>query len=180
MNNKAFYSVLALIGVVAVLMILSQRLVILSQRITDPERVNSVAHQIADFDLPLGYQTDYVLDVGNYTIAAYKSNDSRSHLSFVQVPAGVVLDDEVIEGHVYGGWSRKSQDHAVVLSTEQRIVCGQPATLTISERTNGEGHRYRSTYLVFEGETGQAILVINQPVGQWNSELIDAFIASIH
>lgn len=154
-------------------------LVILGQQATDPDRVNTVAHQIADFDLPPGYQTDYVLDVGDYTFAAYKSADEQSHLSFVEVPAGVIPDDDVIEGHVYGGWSKHSQRQATVLSTEEYTVRDQPATLTISERVNGEGQLYRSAYLVFEGQDGPAVLIINQPVSDWNEDTIEALIASI-
>lgn len=153
--------------------------VILGQQATDPDRVNAVAHRIADFDLPPGYQTDYVLEVGDYTFAAYKSEDEQSHLAFVQVPTGMIPDDEVIEGHVYGGWSRHAQQRATVITREDRTVRGQPATLTISERINGEGTLYRSAYLVFEGREGTAVLVINQPATQWTDDAINRVIASI-
>lgn len=149
------------------------------QQSTNPEQINATAHTIADFDLPTGYQPDYMLDVSDYTIAAYKSDNGQSHLAFVQVPENVIPDDEVIEGHVFGGWSRKSQRHATVLSTEQPIIRNQPATLTISERINGEGQLYRSAYLVFEGHSGTAVIVFNQPATQWNQTLVDSFIASI-
>jgi hypothetical protein len=155
-------------------------LVILAQQATDPDRVDNVAHQIADFDLPLGYQTDYVLNLGDYTFVAYKSMDEQSHLAFVEVPDGVIPDDDVIEGHIYGGWNRHSQQIATVLSTEERLVRGKPATLTVSERFNGENQRYRSAYLVFEGNNGTAVLVINQPASQWNDDMVNAFIGSIH
>jgi len=154
-------------------------LVILMQNATDPDRVNAVAHGIADFDLPPGYQTDYVLDVGDYTFAAYKSADEQSHLAFVEVPAGMIPDDDVIEGHVYGGWSHQSQHEAAVFSTEARTVRDNPATLTVSERVNGEGRLYRSAYLVFEGYDGTAVLVINQPADEWDDDAVNAFIASI-
>jgi len=152
----------------------------LFQRLTDPDRVNEVAHRIADFELPPGYETDYVLDVGDYTFAAYKSSDEQSHLSFVEVPNGVIPDDDVIEGHVFGGWSRHSRPHATVLSVEEPTVRDQPATLTISERVNGEGRLYRSAYLVFEGHNGTAVLVINQPTTVWDRDVVDRFIASVH
>jgi hypothetical protein len=173
MNNKMIiYLSMTLMFGMAVLVILIQNAI-------NPERVNAVAHRIADFDLPPDYQTDYVLDVGNYTFAAYKSSDEQSHLAFVDVPAGIIPDDAVIEGHVYGGWSRHSQRRATVLSTEERSVRGQPATLTISERVNGEGRLYRSAYLVFEGHHGTAVLIINQPATQWNKDTVDRFIGSI-
>lgn len=167
-----------LIGV-TILVIIAAGLVTLFAYLTDTNRVNAAAHRIADFDLPRGYLTDYVIDVAGYTFAAYKSADEQSHLAFVEIPAGIIPDDEVIEGHVYGGWSRHSQRTATVLSTEERTVRGQPATLTISERVNGEGRLYRSAYMVFEGRDGTAVLVINQPATQWDAEAVDTFIESI-
>lgn len=161
------------------LMLGTAALVALGQHATNPDRVDAVAHRIADFDLPPGYQTDYVLDVGGYTFAAYKSSDGQAHLALVEVPAGIIPDDGVIEGQVYGGWSRDTQRRATVISSEARIVRGQPATLTISERTNGEGRLYRSAYLVFEGRDGTAALIINQPATQWDAGTVDAFIASL-
>jgi hypothetical protein len=168
---SAYVAVVLMLGVAV--------LVAIGQQVTNPDRVNAVAHRIADFDLPPGYQTDYVLDVGDYTFAAYKSRDEQSHLAFVEVPAGIIPDDEVIEGHVYGGWSRDSQRRATVLTTEERTVRSHPATFTISERVNGEGRLYRSAYLVFEGHDGTAVLVINQPAAEWDADAVDSFITSI-
>lgn len=168
-----------LIGIALVTVLGCSLTVALVQYLTDSDRVNAAATRIAEFDLPQDYQTDYVVDIGSYTIAAYKSDDEQSHLAFVEVPAGVIPDDEVIEGHVFGGWFNHSQERATVLRTEQRIVRDQPATLTISERRNGEGQLYRSAYMVFEGQGGQAVLVINQPAFQWDEAAINAFIASI-
>jgi len=168
-----------LIGIALVTILGCALTVALVQRLTDTDRVNAAAHRIADFDLPPDYQTDYVVDIGSYTIAAFKSDDEQSHLAFVEVPTGVIPDDDVIEGHVFGGWFNHSQQRATVLRTDQRTVRNQPATLTISERHNGEGQRYRSAYLVFEGRDGKAVLVINQPANQWDDDAIYAFIASI-
>ncbi len=50
------------------------------QQVTDPTRVNTVASTITDFDLPTGYQPDYVIEALGYTVAAYKSNDDLSHI----------------------------------------------------------------------------------------------------
>ncbi len=168
-----------LIGMALVTVLGCVLTVALVRYVTDSNRVNAAAHRIAEFDLPPGYQTDYVVDIGDYTIAAYKSGDERSHLAFVEVPAGIIPDDDVIEGHVFGGWFNHSQQQATVLRTEPRTVRDQAATLTISERRNGEGQLYRSAYLVFEGQDGQAVLVMNQPAEQWDDGAVDAFIASI-
>ncbi|MEQ8673572.1 MAG: hypothetical protein RLP44_05655 [Aggregatilineales bacterium] len=169
-----------LIGIALVLTLSCALTVALVQQLTDSDRVETIAHRIADFDLPAGYQTDYAVDVLDYTIAAYKSDDEQTHLVFVQGPSGIIPNESVIAGYI-PNTSRHADWHATtVLSTEQRTIRDQPATLTISERTNGEGQRYRSANLVFSGREGTALLVFNQPVTQWDDESVDTFIQSIH
>lgn len=154
--------------------------VTLAQRATDTNRVNTLAHRIADFDLPDHFQTDYVVEALGYVIAAYKSDDEQAHLVLIQAPPGVIPDEAVLAGAVPNS-SRHSDWHAAtVISIEQRTIRDQPATLTINERTNGAGQRYRSANLVFQGREGTALLVINEPVDQWNTAAVDTFIASIH
>ncbi len=155
-------------------------LVIFGQQMTDTQRVNAVARRIADFDLPQGYQTDYAVEVLDYTIAAYKSKDEEAHLAFLQGPPGIIPDETVIAGYAPSGSRHGDWHTATVLSSEQLAIRSQPATLTTSERTNGEGQRYRSANLVFQGREGTALLVINQPITRWDDDVIEAFIASIH
>lgn len=165
---------------IAIVLILSAvALVALVQRVTDSERINTLADRIAAFNLPVDYQTDYGAEVLDYTIAAYKSNDEQSHIAFVQGPSGVIPDEAVVAGYIPGSNRHGDWHAAQILRTEERTIRNRPATLTISERTNGDGQRYRSANLVFQGRHGTALLVINQPVTQWDDAAIDAFIASI-
>ncbi|MBZ0298715.1 MAG: hypothetical protein K8J31_03195 [Anaerolineae bacterium] len=155
-------------------------LVALGQRATDANRVDTLAHRIADFDLPADYRSDYAAEVLDYTIAAYRSKDEQSHLAFIQTPPGIIPDESAIAGYVPSSSRHGDWQAATVLSTEVLTIRSQPATLTISERTNGEGRRYRSANLAFQGRKGTALLVINQPVAQWDEASLDALIASIH
>ncbi len=174
MSRKIF------IGVTFVLTLSCALTLALVQRLTDSDHVETIAHRIADFDLPEGYQTDYAVDMLDYTIAAYKSDDEQTHLVFVQAPSGIIPNESVIAGYI-PNTSRHADWHAAtVLTTEQRTIRNQPATLTISERTNGEGQRYRSVNLVFSGREGTALFIFNQPVTQWDDESVDTFIQSIH
>ncbi len=161
------------------LMLGSTVLVALVQRLTDGDRVNSIAHRIADFELPAGYQTDYTVEMLGYTIAAYKSSDRNGHLAFLQAPPGVIPDEQVIEGYQTNESMTTAWRDATLILTDERTVRDHPASLTISDRTNGEGQRYRSLNLVFQGREGTVLLVINQPVAQWDEAGVEAFIASI-
>lgn len=150
------------------------------KQLTDSAHVNELAQQIADFDLPAGYQPDYAVEMLGYTVAAYRGDDAYSHLSLLQAPSGVIPDDATLEGYIPDDRAQIRWNEPTLVRTEQRTIRDQAATLTVSDRTNSEGRRYRSLNLVFQGRGGTALLVINQPVSGWNDDQIEAFIASIH
>lgn len=147
---------------------------------TDSVRVNSLAHQIADFELPEGYQPDYAVEVLGYAIAAYKGSDEHSHLVLLRAPQGMALDENMLAGYVANNQGDAGWLKATVIKTEQRTVRAGAAAITVSERTNSEGQRYRQLNLFFNGNQGPALLVINQLTSRWNSTAIESFIASIH
>ncbi|MBZ0297039.1 MAG: hypothetical protein K8L99_31050 [Anaerolineae bacterium] len=167
--------------VIAVTLILGTGVIVaVRQIITNPNRVDAVAHRIADFDLPLGYETDYVVEALDYAIATYISADGQTHLSFMQAPDGVFHEDTVLAGYIPSTGRHDDWGDATLISTGQLIIRDHPATLTVSERINGEGVLYRSANLVFQGRSGTALLVINQPASEWTDAFIESFIASIH
>lgn len=162
------------------LMLATAALVAIGQRATNPDRVNAVAHRIADFDLPIGYETDYVVEVLDYTIASYKSADEQSHIAFLQAPTGVIPDETMMAGYIPNARHEENWQAAMLISANQITVRGQSATLTVSERLNGEGILYRNANLVFQGREGTVLLVINQPASIWDDDVVDRFIASIN
>ena len=153
---------------------------VLGPQLFDDARVNRVADTIAHFDLPAGYEPDYAVDILDYTIAAYKSTEGDAHLVWLQAPAGMIPSEQVMQGYVANNdQETMSWQSSTLVSNEQRIVRGQPANLTISDRINGDGEPYRSLNMVFEGENGTVLLVVNQPLALWDDAMIDAFVTSI-
>ncbi|MAU12978.1 MAG: hypothetical protein CL607_24380 [Anaerolineaceae bacterium] len=153
---------------------------VLGPQLFDDARVNRVAASIAHFDLPAGYEPDYAVNILDYTIAAYKSNEGDGHLVWLQAPTGIMPSEQVMQGYVANNdQETMAWESSTLVSHEQRIVRGQPANLTISDRINGNGEPYRSLNMVFEGENGTVLLVVNQPLALWDAAMIDAFIASI-
>ncbi len=168
-NLSVYIAIALMLGVVT--------LIAVAQRATDAEHVTRLAHRIADFDLPAGFQADYAAEMLGYTVAAYRSGDA--HLTLLQAPSGVMPDEKSIQG--YGTNENTGivwRDESLVIAYE-RVVRDHPAQMTITDRTNGSGQRYRSLNLVFQGQHGTALLVINQPVAQWDEAAIEALIASI-
>lgn len=166
-----------LIGLALAVILSCAVTIALFQRLTDDRQVTTLAHQIADFNLPEGYQPDYAVEMLGYTVAAYRSGDA--HLTLLQAPPGIVPDEQSIQS--YGtnenigiSW----RDESLVFA-DQRVVREHPAQMTLTDRTNGSGQRYRSLNMVFQGQLGAALLVINQPLAQWDNEAVEAFIGSI-
>lgn len=152
--------------------------VALAHRLTDAERVHRLAQQIAGFDLPAGFQADYGVEMLGYVITAYRSGDA--HLTLVQAPPGIIPEEQAIRGYVTNEDSAATwRDERLVYTTE-RVIRDQTAQITLTDRTNGSGQSYRSLNMVFRGRQGTALLVINQPIAQWDEAAVEAFIASIH
>lgn len=149
------------------------------QRLTDPTNVNTVAHSIADFDLPSGYQPDYVVEALGYSVAAYKSPDEQSHLVFMQTPEEIMPDETVLEGFIANHDSQTVWSDAELINREQYLIRDFPANMTVSDRINGRGVRYRSMNLIFQGKQGTAMVVLNQPLSQWNDDTVAQFVESI-
>ncbi|MBK8022860.1 MAG: hypothetical protein IPK19_15875 [Chloroflexi bacterium] len=146
---------------------------------SDVAHVHEVAQRIADFELPPGYRPDYAVDVLGFSIAAYRSADGKGHLAFVMGPVGIVPDEGVVQGYVVNTSRHEDWRENRVLRTEDRMVRGASATISFSERINGEGVPYRNLNLVFTGKSGNALLVVNEPVSAWNDAAIEALIASL-
>ncbi|MGE5461855.1 MAG: hypothetical protein ACM3PS_00775, partial [Syntrophothermus sp.] len=51
---------------------------------SDAAEVASVASEIADFEPPAGYSSDFTANLLGYTVAAYNPGDGHSHLYLVQ------------------------------------------------------------------------------------------------
>lgn len=167
------------IGLVLIVMVGCALTVALVEHLTDGDRVTQLAHQIADFNLPPVFQPDYAAEVLDYTVAAYKSSEGNGHLAFLQAPPGVIPDEQVVTGYMANERTSMTWSDATLIRTDERIIRDHAASLTISDRTNGEGRRYRSLNLVFQGREGTVLLVINLPVEQWDETAIEAFITSI-
>lgn len=148
-----------------------------------PENVDQVARQIADFQPPAGYTGQYGMSIGHFELAIYAESTYKGHLILMQLPPGVTADQLEMERHLreqtrdlnYGHFTRVQ-----TISTSQTTIRGQPGTVTNSQGTNSENEIYRLTYAIFQGKDGLAYLFIAAPLARWNQAEVDTFIASLH
>lgn len=150
------------------------------QIIQTPAQVDSIAHSIADFDLPAGYITDYAVEFLGFSLAAYKPGDDHSHIMLLQAPPGVHIDQQQLERQLSAGRQQDNNVRMTMINSEHLTVRGQDATLVLSGGSSSDGTTYQQYSLMFEGKQGTALLIISEPMSHWNTEVIDTFVASIH
>ncbi len=149
---------------------------------TDATQVNAAAARIADFNLPPGYRPEATAEIGGYLFVSYAPGDGHSHIQFVQGPAESLLDQATLEGYMRQaagsrGFDTKLGSH--VVGSRQATVRGQSVTLLVGEAINHDGQPFRTVTGVFNGKGGPALVSVESPVGIWNQEAVDQFIASI-
>lgn len=150
----------------------------------NPQEVSEIASGIADFDVPQGFNTQYGMKLGGFTMVQYMTGDEKSIVFVTQFPAGTSINmDEMMRQVREGGRNPNSPwyntDMALI---EQKPVTihGTETTLSISEGTTKEGVLYRMANATFQGRgEGPALFMIVGPADRWENQLVEDFISSI-
>lgn len=145
----------------------------------DPTRiVNKTAALIADFTLPAEYEPEFGLHALGYTAVAYH-NDQDGHFYLVQSEAeadGSTLQqalDEMVPGY------QDDANDLTVLEQRPFTIRNQEVTVTISEGTGWEEAMMRQATAVFQGKAGPTLLILRQPVNQWEDAALEAILTGI-
>ena len=146
---------------------------------SDSNEVANVASEIADFEPPAGYSSDFTANLLGYTVAAYNPGDGHSHLYLVQSEKESDAEKlaQMLEKLVPGSSDRNTR--LTVIENRAATIRGQETTLVISDGVNSEGESYRQVTAAFPGNGGPALLVLAEPTDRWDQSAVDAFIASI-
>lgn len=152
--------------------------------ITNPERVQAVGRQIADYEVPGGYAEMFAMNVMGLKMVAISSSTSSNYLiiMLMQLPSGIQISREEMERQIEQALARQTGlDSADMASVDQQetIIKGQPVTLTVREGANQNGRSLRQITGLFEGKGGPAVLMVTGETSTWDQPLVDRFIASI-
>lgn len=146
----------------------------------DPQTVAKVGSGIATYDLPAGFGDGYAADLAGFSLVAYTGSDARSHITLVQIPGRLTLDQATIEGQMRQVSGTDEWSGLTVVERQPCRIRGEETTLVVSEGLNHEDQRYRSASATFTGNGGAALVNISMPASRWDQTTIDAFIASLH
>lgn len=144
------------------------------------DKVASAAAEIADFDLPAGYNPEISARLKGYSLVSYNPGDGNSHLYLIQSENesdGKKLAN-MLEQMTPG--FHDAQTRMTVIESRLVTIRGEDVTLVISEGVTSEGETYRQITVPFQGKSGPSLLVFSEPITRWDQETADALIASIH
>lgn len=151
----------------------------------DPREVAQIASQIADFNLPDGFTTQYGIQIATFSMVQYTTRAEDTYIFLTQFPAGTSINPDEMLRQIR---DNSRNPNSIWYNTDTQLIeqkkvtiCGEETTLSISEGTNDQGVLYRMANAEFQGNgEGPALFMIVGPAAQWDGQMIEDFIASIH
>jgi hypothetical protein len=153
--------------------------------ITNPDRVQAVGNQIADYDVPPGYEEMFAMNMMGMKLVAIGPSTPTADSTMImlmQFPAGMDVSRQQMERQVEQALARQtglSSADMTSVGKEEAVINDEAVTLTVREGTTGRGERIRQLTGLFDGRSGPTILMITGEVAAWDQEMVDAFITSI-
>jgi hypothetical protein len=152
--------------------------------ITNPDRVQAVGREIADYDVPSGYQELFAMNMLGVKIVAIgpAAPPDFMMIMLMQLPPGLEVSQSEMERQIEQALARQTglarADMAEV-GEEEAIIKGEPVTLIVREGVTDDGEQMRQVTGLFEGKGGPAVLMVAGEMDAWDPEMVDRFIASI-
>ncbi len=171
----------ALVLGLVVLIVAGCNMVDAPQLTTNRARIEELAAEIADFDLPAGYAPEYGGSWRGATLAAYHVGDGPRHLVFLQAEEGSDLAELNTEAALAEVTSGEESYYSGLTEVEVRevVIRGETTSMVVSEGVNGEGTAYRQVTAPFTGKGGPALVNLTGPINGWDWAVVEAFLASI-
>jgi hypothetical protein len=173
-------TVLAVTGVVSMGSIMKS---IEANTTEKPEEVAAIAADIADFDVPAGFDKPFGMKFASFSFAGYMSSSSGASIMVAQLPQNLNIN---VEDIMKAMQEKSNQGQVTVnggemVSVEDRpvTILGQQATLVIKEGQSSEGQTTRVGTVAFTGKQGSpAIMLISSPAESWDDNMVNTLIAS--
>jgi hypothetical protein len=150
----------------------------------EPQKVTQVASNIAQFDVPAGFNPVYSMKIANFTMAQYMTEDEKSVILMTQFPQGTSINMDEMMRQIQQNSHRPNSPwynmETALLEQKPITIRDGETTLSISEGTNDNGETYHMASTTFQGKGGgPTVLMIVAPEEQWDDQMVEDFIASI-
>ena len=150
----------------------------------DPQEVAQIASEIADFTIPEGFTTQYGLKISSLSMVQYTTRSEDTYIFLTQFPAGISINpDEMmrqIKDNIRNPQSPWYNTDMQLVEQKPVTIGGEETTLSFSQGTSDQGVPYHMVNAKFRGKgPGPSLLVIVGPADQWDTKMVEDFIASI-
>jgi hypothetical protein len=149
----------------------------------DLYEVAPMIEEIATITLPDGFGSPYGMHLGEITSVGFASQSKNTHILLSQFPQGTTANTEEMFKRMtqaaVNPQSRWNEGRTTVIEEKPVVIRGEETSLVISEGISSDGTHYRSAVVTFQGNKGPALLMIAGPVKEWDSQMVEDFVASI-
>jgi hypothetical protein len=148
----------------------------------DPAKVQRVGDEIADLDIPAGYDSATSMDIFGMKMVIWENTAEQSTIMLIQMPMQVEISDDIIRQMEDSMRRQSSRDLSNLRTVEERdlTVRGQPARLIVMEGDDEEtGAPFQQVLVAFQGKGGMALLMMMNPDGGQNMSSYEELIESI-
>ena len=152
---------------------------------TDPESAAKAAHEIADYDLPDGYQEKMAMDLVLYSfvmIAPESIQANGSLIMLAQFDQTYGADSEQMEQQLRKSFEEQSGNSSAnmkLVEARDATIRGEKTVVAVYEGTDENGITMRQLITSFPAKNGSAMLMIVGDAEHWDQQLADDFIESI-
>jgi hypothetical protein len=151
---------------------------------SDPAQAAEAARALVDFDLPPGYQPEKLMRLkGETALAVILASQAHPGdlIIISQTPDGILANEawrtkyEVRGAHQIAGQLYDTE----TVDTTTATVRGQPTTLRLLEGLDQNGQAVRQLACMFNGKSGEILLVMVASQSSWDQAMVDRFLSSI-
>jgi hypothetical protein len=153
--------------------------------ITNPERVQVVGREIADYDVPSNYEEMFAMNIMGIKMVAIGPSDPAADLMLImlmQLPAGMEVNQGEMQRQIERALAQQTGLGSADMTSvgqEEVVIKGETITMTAREGTSDRGEQLRQISGLFQGRGGPAMLMVTGEAGAWDQEMLDSFMASI-
>jgi hypothetical protein len=150
---------------------------------SDPGQISQVTADLPDYDVPAGFQEEYVMDVFGLFQGVFISSQSRgAMIMMMQINDSFLGGLEGYEEQFQESFIQQYQVEDITLNQvgERDIeIDGHQTTLAIFEGSDADGYEYIQWVTYFPGDNGTVMVVILGSAVTWSDAEMESFLNTI-
>lgn len=152
---------------------------------TDPEAASQAAHEIADYTLPRGYREQMSMNIVFYSFVMIGPESSITGGPLIMLAQfdSSATDPEQMKQQIRQSFEQQSGRNGTnmkLVEVKKMTIRGEETDVALYEGTDQNGTSIKQLIASFPGKDGTALLMVMGDGQNWDQNMIDDFIQSIH